>query len=65
MCDNVGILVNGNFNQKVTGKIPDILKRESNGIELIVEFKKPSEEALIEKYGNILFEEIKNIEGKK
>ena len=58
LCDNVGILVRGNFNQKVTGKICDILKKESNGIELTIEFKKPSYETLIKKYGNILKEDI-------
>ena len=62
LCDNVGILVSGNFNKKVTGRICDILKKESNGIELIIEFKKPSLETLIKKYGNVLKEEITNFE---
>ena len=62
LCDNVGILVGGNFNKKVTGRICDILKNESNGIELTIEFKKPSHETLIKKYGNVLKEEITNFE---
>ena len=62
LCDNVGILVGGNFNKKVTGRICDILKNESNGIELTIEFKKPSYETLIKKYGNVLKEEITNFE---
>ena len=38
------------------------MKNESNGIELTVEFIKPTNEILIKKYGNVLSEIITNLE---
>ena len=56
LCDKIGILVNGKFD--VDGKIFTILQDYSRGIELNIEFEKPSPENLKKQYGNILKEEL-------
>ena len=58
LCDNIGILVNGKFD--VHGKIFQILQQKSKGIELNIEFEKPSPEDLKKQYGNILKETLKD-----
>ena len=59
LCDKIGILVKGKFRKK--GKISELLNKYSKGIELNIEFLKPSPEFLKQKYGNILREEVTDI----
>ena len=58
LCGKLGILVKGSLS--VVGTISEILQQNSKGIELNVEFKKPSPDDLKKKYGNILRENISN-----
>ena len=60
LCDKIGILVGGKFSAK--GKINSILQDHSKGIELNIEFKKPSPDILKIKYGNILKDIFRNID---
>ena len=60
LCDNIGILVSGKF--KVNGKISEILKNNSKGIELNLEFIKASPDDLKKKYGRILRETLEDEE---
>ena len=63
LCDKIGILVGGKFDVK--GRISEILQKKSKGVELNIEFKKPSPEYLQKKYGDILAEIIKDENGIK
>ena len=58
LCDKIGILVSGNF--KVCGKLSEILKEYSKGIELNLEFIKASPDDLKKKYGNVLRDNLKS-----
>ena len=58
LCDKIGILVNGKF--AVNGKLCEILKKSSNGVELNLEFIKASPDDLKKKYGNVLRENLKS-----
>ena len=59
LCDNIGIIVKGKFREN--GKISEILNKKSKGIELNIEFIKPSPESLKQKYGNVLREKVTDI----
>ena len=54
----MSILVNGKF--EVCGKLSEILKISSKGIELNLEFIKASPDDLKKKYGNVLRENLKS-----
>jgi len=58
LCDEICILNNGEISPNGKGKISELLQRESKGIELNVEFKKPSQKEIQNKYGDILSEKI-------
>ena len=60
LCDRIGILVGGKFSAE--GKINSVLQEHSKGIELNIEFKKPSPDRLKIKYGSILKDIFRNIE---
>jgi len=62
LCDEICIWNNGEISPKGKGKISEILQRESEDIILNVEFKKPSQQEIENKYGDILSEKINNKE---
>ena len=62
LCDEICILNKGEISPKGKGKISELLQRESKGIELNVEFKKPSQKEIKNKYGDILTEKVKSLE---
>ena len=57
LCDKIGILVNGKF--ETEGKIFEILQKKSRGIELNIEFEKPTPDNL-KKYGINMRETLTN-----
>jgi ABC-type multidrug transport system ATPase subunit len=65
LCDKIGILVNGKIAKNGRGKINNIVQRHSKGVELNIEFKKPSLKFLMSKYGNILNEIVVGLDGIK
>jgi hypothetical protein len=58
--DTIGILHNKKI--KEPGKVGDFIKKEANEIILSIEFYKPSNNSLKEKYGDILSQTVKNSE---
>ena len=62
LCDEICILNKGEISPKGKGKISELLQQESEGITLNVEFKKPSQKEIKNKYGNILSEKINSKE---
>ena len=59
LCDKIGILVNGRIGENGMGNIIEVVQKNSKGIELNVEFKTAEKKELKEKYGNILYENVK------
>ena len=60
LCDEICILNKGEISPNGRGTISELLQRESEGILLNVEFKKPSQREIKNKYGDILSEKINN-----
>ena len=50
LCDKIGILVGGKMKRNGKGTINSVVQRHSKGIELNIEFKKPTSEFLINEY---------------
>jgi ABC-type proline/glycine betaine transport system ATPase subunit len=61
LCDEICILNKGEISPNGKGKISELLQRESEGIILNVEFTKPSQREIKNKYGDILSEKINSI----
>ena len=60
LCDRVGILIDGKMNKDRINNIDKIIQKNSHYIILNLEFKKPKNEELIEKYKDISKERVKN-----
>ena len=62
LCDRVGILIDGKMDKDRIDNIDKIIQKNSHYIILNLEFKKPKNEELIEKYKDISKEEVESVE---
>ena len=62
LCDKIGILIKGRMEKNNKGTINKVVQNHSKGLELNIEFKKPSKNDIIYRYKvNSLSENINNI----
>ena len=62
LCDKIGILIKGRMEKDNKGTINKVVQNHSKGLELNIEFKKPSKNDIIYRYKiNSLSENINNI----